>query len=80
MRIERIVSDGHRSQDDLWCDQDIHEWVLLVEGSAAILFDGDDEPVELRPGSFLNIPSHRKHRVVRTDAERRTVWLAVHYT
>ncbi len=79
MHIERIVSWGQCSKEGFWYDQERHEWVLLLEGSAAVLFEGDTEPVELRPGSFLKIPAHRRHRVVRTDQKKRTVWLAVHY-
>lgn len=79
LRIERIVSWGQCSDEGFWYDQDQHEWVLLIEGSATVLFEGDAKPVELRPGSFLEIPAHRRHRVVRTDPTQRTVWLAIHY-
>ena len=79
LRIERIVSWGQRSEDGFWYDQDRHEWVLLVEGSASILFEGDSQPVELRPGSFLEIPAHSRHRVVCTSTVNRTVWLAIHH-
>jgi cupin 2 domain-containing protein len=37
------------------------------------------EIVELKPGSYLNIPAHVKHRLSRTNPTLRTVWLAVHY-
>jgi len=40
MRIERIVSRGHRSPDDFWYDQETNEFVALLKGSAAIRFDG----------------------------------------
>jgi cupin 2 domain-containing protein len=53
--------------------------VILLEGSAGILFDGDADPVELKPGSYLNIPANKKHRVAWTDPNHRTVWLAIHY-
>ncbi len=79
VRIERIVSWGQCSQEEFWYDQEQHEWVLLIEGSAAVLFEGDNEPTELLPGSFLQIPAHRRHRVVSTDSEKRSVWLAIHY-
>lgn len=78
-RVERIVSQGHASPLDFWYDQDDNEWVLLLEGNAAIQFEGDAEPVELRRGSYLNIPAHAKHRVVWTDPDQKTVWLAIHY-
>ena len=79
LRIERIVSQGHRSPEGFWCDQETAEWVIVLEGSAGILFQRDAEPVELKPGSYVNIPAHEKHRVAWTDPRRRTVWLAIHY-
>jgi cupin 2 domain-containing protein len=77
LRIERIVSHGHRSPDDFWYDQDQNEWVLLVAGAARVQFE--NEVVEMKPGSFLNIPAHRRHRVAWTDPNQPTVWLAIHY-
>jgi hypothetical protein len=26
-----------------------------------------------------NIPAHARHRVVRTDPDQKTVWLAIHF-
>ena len=79
LRIERIVSRGHCSPEGFWYDQETAEWVIVLEGSAGILFQRDAEPVELKPGSYVNIPAHEKHRVAWTDPRRRTVWLAIHY-
>lgn len=78
LRIERIVSLGHASPEGFWYDQDDGEWVLLLKGAALLRFEGE-EPIELRPGSFVNIPAHRRHRVEWTDPGEPTVWLAVHY-
>ena len=78
VRIERIVSLGHSSPEGFWYDQAEHEWVLLLAGAAWLRFE-DEEPIELGPGSFVNIPAHRRHRVEWTDPDRATVWLAVHY-
>jgi cupin 2 domain-containing protein len=79
IRIERIVSEGQRSPEGFWYDQEEHEWVVVLEGSAAVEFEGESEPVELRRGSYLNIPAHRKHRVTWTSPTEKTVWLAIHY-
>ena len=79
LRIERIVSQGHASQPGFWYDQEENELVIVLEGSAAVQFEGDAEPVELRRGSFLNIPAHARHRVAWTDPNEKTVWLAIHY-
>src|SRR5262245_51174826 len=77
VRIERIVSRGHRSPNDSWYDQAQNEWVLLIAGAARLQFD--EEIIEMTPGSFVNIASHRRHRVDWTDPEQTTVWLAVWY-
>ena len=79
LRIERIVSQGQASPAGFWYDQDENEWVMVLSGSAAIEFEGEAAAVELQAGSYLNIPAHRKHRVVRTSATEKTVWLAVFY-
>lgn len=78
-RVERIVSEGHASPPDFWYDQEQHEWVLLVEGAAGLEFQGNPEPVLLRPGSHVTIPAHTRHRVAWTAPDRKTVWLAIHY-
>jgi cupin 2 domain-containing protein len=79
LRIERIVSTGQASAEGFWYDQAWAEWVLLVSGSAGLLFEGEAEPRVLRPGDYLLIPAHRRHRIVWTDVDHPTVWLAVHY-
>jgi cupin 2 domain-containing protein len=77
--IERIVSRGHRSPDGFWYDEDQHEWVALLSGSAVLTLEGCDQPVVLRPGDWINIPAHTRHRVESTDANEPSVWLAIHY-
>jgi cupin 2 domain-containing protein len=78
-RIERIVSQGHCSPEGFWYDQTENEWILLLDGDASIQFDDDPQPTMLRPGDYLNIPAHRKHRVVQTSPTQKTVWLAIFY-
>jgi len=78
VRIERIVSFGQRSPEEFWYDQEENEWVLLLEGFATLRFEGGD-PVELKPGDYLNIPAGKCHRVEKTAESGRTVWLAVFY-
>jgi cupin 2 domain-containing protein len=79
LRIERIVSTGQASPPGFWYDQDWAEWVLVLAGSAGLLFEAEAAPRVLRPGDYVHIPAHRRHRVAWTDAEHQTVWLAVHY-
>ena len=77
-RIERIVSRGHASPPGFWYDQETDEWVLLVKGSASLSF-ADGSEIALAPGDHLLIPRHVRHRVERTDPDRDTIWLAVHF-
>lgn len=77
VRIERIVSLGHTSPADFWYDQDQAEWVVVLQGSARLRFE--TELLDLKPGDFVNIPAHTKHRVEWTTPDEPTLWLAVHY-
>ena len=79
LRIERIVSMGQASPSGFWYDQDRAEWVLVVSGSAGLLFEDETEPHVLGPGDWVHIAAHRRHRVLWTDAKNPTVWLAVHH-
>jgi cupin 2 domain-containing protein len=79
VRIERIVSHGQASPPGYWYDQDEHEWVMLLEGEAALRFDGDEILLRLTPGMHVHIPAHARHRVEWTAPDRRSVWLAVFY-
>ncbi|MEX0726312.1 MAG: cupin domain-containing protein [Planctomycetaceae bacterium] len=78
VRIERIVSKGHRSPNGFWYDQPRSEWVLLLKGSASLEFEGES-PVDMQPGIAVLISAHRRHRVNQTSADEHTVWLAVHF-
>lgn len=77
--IERIVSRGHATPDHEWYDQARHEWVLVLQGEAIIAFDSERSDIHLRPGDFVNIPAHCRHRVAWTTPDTHTVWLAVFY-
>ena len=77
IHIERIVSHGQCSPDGFWYDQDQAEWVLVLRGAARLQFE--DRLLDMRPGDFVNIPAHQKHRVAWTTPDEPTIWLAVHY-
>jgi cupin 2 domain-containing protein len=78
-RLERIVSSGQATPPGEWFDQETHEWVVLLTGSAGLRFADEPEPRVLSPGDYLLIPAHRRHRVEWTDPAAPTVWLALHY-
>ena len=75
VRIERIVSTGQTSD---WYDQDETEFVVLLEGEAAVEFH-DGRIVEMSKGDTIIIKPHERHRVSYTSAEPPCVWLCVFY-
>ena len=77
LKLERIVSAEHITPRDEWYDQERDEWVVLLSGSAGLLFEGENEPLVLSPGDYVCIPAHRRHRV--EWAEEKTIWLALYY-
>jgi len=79
VRIERIVSNGQATPAGEWFDQGQDEWVLLLSGSAGLLFDGEQTPRQLGPGDHTLIPAGCRHRVAWTDPDMQTVWLTVHF-
>jgi cupin 2 domain-containing protein len=79
VRIERIVSTGQASPPGFWYDQEEHEWVAVLTGSALLRLDGEAKARRLVPGDWVLIPAHRRHRVEATAATGPTVWLAVFF-
>jgi cupin 2 domain-containing protein len=77
--VERIVSLGQVTPAGTWLEQPIHEWVLLIQGSAKLMFEADEKIWYMQPGDYMEIPAHCRHRVEWTDPYQKTVWLAVHY-
>jgi cupin 2 domain-containing protein len=78
-RLERIISSGQATPFGEWFDQDSNEWVVLLSGSAGLLFEGEEEVRSMHPGDYIHIPAHQRHRVEWTDPGQKTVWLALHY-
>ncbi len=78
IHIERIVSRGHTSPKKGWYNQEKNEWVLLLKGAARLEFEGG-RVESMAPGDCLEILAGVKHRVVWTEPEQETVWVAIHY-
>ena len=74
-RAEHITSFGHASPPDFWYDQDLPEWVALLQGTATIQFE--EGSLDLKAGDYLIIPAHLKHRVPATSPD--ASWLALHF-
>ena len=79
VRIERIISTAHQSPADFWYDQEEHEWVIVLQGSARIEFAEPAREILLEPGDYVDIPAHQRHRVAWTSITEPTLWLAVFY-
>ena len=73
--IERIISNGQTTPEGDWYDQATDEWVLVLKGKGALLFENGTECV-LDVGDYIFIPKHKKHRVIHTAPH--TLWLAIH--
>ncbi len=76
--LKRIVSTGQATPPGGWYDQDQDEWVVLLCGGAGLWIEGETAARILGPGDWLLLPARCRHRVEWTDAERPTVWLALH--
>jgi cupin 2 domain-containing protein len=79
VRIERIVSNGQTTPQGVWYDQQQAEWVVVLTGSADLLFEGTREAQRLGAGDYTLIPAGCRHRVTWTEKDVPTVWLAVHF-
>ena len=80
LKLERIISSGQATPPGKWYDQATDEWVILLKGSAGLLFEGNQETLVLRPGDYVHILAHQRHRVEWTDPRQETIWLALHYS
>ena len=79
VRVERIVSQGHKSPETGWYDQQQNEWVIVLQGEALLEF-ADGSTRRLKTGDYINIKAHVKHKVSWTDPDMKTIWLAIHYS
>lgn len=79
-KLERIVSTGQATLPDEWYDQAGDEWVILLSGAARLRFESPDIEHKLKPGDYLLIPAHCRHRVEWTSPDEPSVWLALHFS
>jgi cupin 2 domain-containing protein len=78
--IERIVSRGQASPPGFWYDSPRAEWVVLLSGAATLEFEDEPgEPHPMKPGDYVLIEAHCRHRVAWTSDAEPSVWLAVYY-
>jgi cupin 2 domain-containing protein len=77
-RVERIISRGHKSPENFWYDQETNEFVLLLKGEAELEFENKGK-LKLKPGDYLIIKAHEKHRVAMTKNDGESFWITIHY-
>lgn len=77
VRIERIVSTGQRTAEGEWFDQEWDEWVALLGGTARLSL-ADGTQIRMKPGDWMVLPAHRRHRVEETSSSPPCIWIAVH--
>lgn len=79
VKIDRIISRGHRSARDFWYNQDENEFVLILQGEAKLKFKDEKGIVYMGKGDYMIIPAHKEHRVQWTSKNEDTLWLTVHF-
>lgn len=70
--IERIVSSSRIAHERYIQEQD--EWVVLLQGEAAL--DVDGQAIELTSGGYLFLPAKTPHTVL--SVSEGALWLAIH--
>lgn len=70
--IERIVSSSKIASQEYVQEQD--EWVLLLQGEAALEVEGRE--LLLKAGDYVFLPSRTRHTVLRVSEG--ALWLAIH--
>lgn len=73
IRIERIISTGQTTD---WYDQDEFEYVILIQGSAVIEYE-QNEDLKLNAGDNILINPHEKHRVKQTSVDPPCIWICM---
>lgn len=76
VKIERIISNGQTTPEGEWYDQDLDEWVVLIQGEAELEYENGGK-VRLIAGDHVLIPAHIRHRVAYTSEDPPCIWIAV---
>lgn len=77
VKLERIVSNGQSTPEGEWYDQAWDEWVMILQGAAGLLIEGQ-QTLQMGLGDSILLPAHCRHRVEWTSPEQTTIWLALH--
>ena len=77
IKIERIITLEPYEEPGDWYDQELDEWVVLLQGSAVIEFKSE-KIIEIHSGASIFIPAHKIHRVRQSSVDIKCIWLAIH--
>ena len=77
VKIEKIISSGQSTPQGTWLEQDVDEWVVLLQGQAVLEYE-DFRREDLEAGDWIFIPAHTRHRVGSTSSDPPCIWLAIH--
>lgn len=77
-RLEKIVSKGYSTPQNIWLSEDKNEFILLLKGKAELLFENGNI-INLIEGDYFIIPSGTKHKVTKTSRKPICYWLTIHY-
>lgn len=75
--IERIISTGQSSPPGFWYEQELDEWVVLLQGKSQLLWE-NGRNLTMGPGDWVFLPAGERHRVEWTSVNPPCIWLAVH--
>ncbi len=74
VKINKIISPPNFVSEQFIQDED--EWVILLQGSA--ILEINQKITELVKDSYIFIPAKTPHKILSTEPNIKTIWLAVH--
>jgi cupin 2 domain-containing protein len=78
IKIERIISFGQKTPDNVWLCEKNEEWVILLKGKSLIIFENGLK-YSLHKGDYISINANTKHRVEYTSKKPPCIWLTIHF-
>ncbi|MGD1804045.1 cupin domain-containing protein [Dapis sp. BLCC M126] len=74
VKINKIISPPNFVSEEFIQEED--EWVILLQGSAVL--EINQTTTKLVKDSYIFIPAKTPHKIISTDANIETIWLAIH--
>ena len=74
VKINKIISPPNFVSEQFIQDED--EWVILLQGSA--ILEINQKITKIVKDSYIFIPAKTPHKILSTEPNIKTIWLAVH--